>query len=289
MFKKTIFATDLSPASEEVLKCLKSLQAIGVEEIVLTHALGLRYMDDLRYELIRMVEPQLKQQAAKLEEMGFSVCIRTPRGLPTEEILRVTGEQEAGLIVIGSHGHTLAHDALLGSTAMELIHRASVPLLIERLTVEQDHEKRLCQAADCDMLEHVLYATDFSDNAEFAFDRLKRFVEGGVRSVTLLHVQDAAIIGKISEDKLAEYDRIDQERLDRKKAELEKIGKAKVTCLIAHGHGTEEILKAARENPALTLMGSQGRGFFKEIFLGSTSANVARHAPGPVMIVPMPR
>ncbi|MEX0827796.1 MAG: hypothetical protein WD005_02480 [Haliea sp.] len=58
MFKKTIFATDLSPASDEVLKCLKSLREIGVEQIVLTHALGIRHLDDLRYELIRMVEPQ---------------------------------------------------------------------------------------------------------------------------------------------------------------------------------------------------------------------------------------
>ena len=42
----------------------------------------------------------------------------------------------------------------------------------------------------------------------------------------------------------------------------------------------------SRESVSLTVMGSQGRGHLGELFLGSVSHNVARHAPVPVLLIP---
>jgi len=39
----------------------------------------------------------------------------------------------------------------------------------------------------------------------------------------------------------------------------------------------------------LVVMGSHGRGFIGELFVGSVSHNVARHAEAPVLLVPMPQ
>jgi nucleotide-binding universal stress UspA family protein len=289
MYQKIIFATDLSPASDQFLACLVGLRAVGTQEVVLTYALGIRHLDDMRHEIRRLVEPHLERQRAALEKLGFAVSIRAPRGLPTEEILRVAAEQQASLIVVGFHGHTLGHDVLLGSTPLELLQRSLLPVLIIRVKVEGTRERLQCRGVDCDLLDHVLYATDFSDNAEWAFHTLKRFVQDGARRVTLLHVQDLARIGTTDPEKLKKYDQIDEERLARRRPELEGLGKAEIRCAIAHGHPTEEILKAAREDAALVVLGSQGKGFIKELFLGSTSHNVARHAPVPVLIVPLPR
>jgi len=36
-------------------------------------------------------------------------------------------------------------------------------------------------------------------------------------------------------------------------------------------------------------MGSQGRGFIKEVFLGSVSNNVARHSAASVLLIPAVR
>lgn len=289
MFEKIIFASDLSPATDVVIEYLGPLRGIGVREIVLTHALGIRHLDDMRHELLRLVKPHLERQQAALEKQGFAVCIRAPRGLPTDEIVRVAKEQSAHLIVVSLHGHTLAHDVLLGSTPIELLHRSPVPVLVVLVKVEGTKEHPRCGKTDCDLLGHVLFATDFSDNAEVAFQVVKQFAEGGAAGITLLHVQDVARVGTATPAKIEEFDRVDMERLERRKADLEKLGPTKIDCVVTHGQATEEILKKAREEVSLVILGNQGRGFFKEIFLGSTSHNVARHAPCPVLVVPQPR
>jgi nucleotide-binding universal stress UspA family protein len=289
MFHKVIFATDLSQASDQVIKCLGGLGAIGIQEIVLTYALGIRHLDDMRYELLRLAKPDLERQRGELEAMGFTVSIRTPIGLPTEEILRVAADEEAELIIVGSLGHTLGHDVLLGSTPLELLQRSSLPILIMRVQVEGSPDKPQCYCTKRDLLDHVLYATDFSDNAELAFEPVKRSIESGAKRVTLLHVQDKAHIQESLESRLEEFNRIDHERLDRRKQGLQQLGDAKIDTVVAYGHATEEILKVARSDASLVIMGSQGRGFFPEVFLGSTSHNVARHALVPVLIVPYPR
>ncbi|BCU06400.1 universal stress protein [Allochromatium tepidum] len=65
---------------------------------------------------------------------------------------------------------------------------------------------------------------------------------------------------------------------------------AEIGIEIAYGAPVTEILRVIREQGArLVVMGSQGRGFIEEIFLGSVSHNVARHSPAAVLLVPAKR
>ncbi|MGQ9843064.1 MAG: hypothetical protein ACUVRK_05805 [Spirochaetota bacterium] len=48
MFSKVIVASDLSEASMQVVECIKDLKQFGSQKILLFHALGLRYLEDLR-------------------------------------------------------------------------------------------------------------------------------------------------------------------------------------------------------------------------------------------------
>lgn len=289
MFAKAILATDLSPASDRIVSCISCLKGLGVREIVLTHALGIRHLDDMRYELLRMLEPHLERQREELEKAGFAACIRAPRGMPVEELVRVTREQDAEIVIMGSVGHSLAHDVLLGSTVLQFIHHSPVPVLILRVHPSSEGGEPFCVDSPPDLGSHILYATDFSDNAEFAYQTVKHLVAEGARRVTLLHVQDIAHLGRATKEQLSEFDRIDQERLERRKAELATLGKAEIDIVVLHGHATEEILKHSREGVSLIVLGSQGRGYFRDVFLGSTSHNVARHATVPVLLVPHPR
>ena len=50
--------------------------------------------------------------------------------------------------------------------------------------------------------------------------------------------------------------------------------------------GREIVALAARGDSDLIVMGSQGRGLLEEVFLGSVSHYVARHASLPVLLVP---
>jgi len=105
--------------------------------------------------------------------------------------------------------------------------------------------------------------------------------------VTLLHVQDKTKIDRHLKQRLEEFNRIDQERLERLRDELTRQGATSVDIEIPYGSPTQEILRlAAEDEDTLIVMGGQGRGFIREVFPGSVSHNVARYAAVPVLIVP---
>lgn len=290
MFTNLIVATDLSPASDAVVGCLHGLRALGARKVILFHALGLRHLEVMKYELARLAESKLQAQRAMLEQQGFETEIVVAPGSVSAEIEAVVKERAASLIAVGSRGANLARQALLGSVAMEVLHHATVPVLIVRLAITETHQGYRCKVACQNFVRHILYATDFSDTAERAFAWVERLAAGGAERVTLLHVQDQTRIDPHLKHRLAEFNEIDHARLERLKARLLEKGLKKVWISIPFGSPIQEILREARaDDQSLIVMGSQGRGMIGEVFLGSVSHQIARLAPTPVLLVPAPR
>jgi nucleotide-binding universal stress UspA family protein len=139
-----------------------------------------------------------------------------------------------------------------------------------------------------DVIDQVLFATDFSANAEHAFLTLEGLVEDGLKSVVLMHVQDRSKIEKHQSDRIEEFNQIDQARLERMKDSLTAKGAENVQIELSYGYPKQEIIRRTKKHDiSLVLMGSQGRGFVGEVFLGSVSHNVARHSLVPVLLIPM--
>ena len=59
--------------------------------------------------------------------------ILVERGNPVELILETADKRDCDLIVMGSHGHGIIEDALIGSTARRVIRRSQKPVLVVRL------------------------------------------------------------------------------------------------------------------------------------------------------------
>lgn len=58
---------------------------------------------------------------------------------------------------------------------------------------------------------------------------------------------------------------------------------------VCYGIPEEEICRLIKERGAqMVVMGTQGRGFVREIFLGSVSHGVLRNSSVPVLLLPMP-
>jgi len=287
MFQTIAIATDLSEASDMVIACLRGLHDLGTRKVVLAHAVGVRHEEEIAHLLSQMAESKLASQRAAIEAQGFQVAVQVGPGTPMVEVNRIAKEHQASLIVVGSLGSTLAREVLLGGTALAILHRAEIPVLVVRLRVTEPGAKEKCRAVCEDFTKHVLFPTDFSDNAEKAFEQVRQLAANGVRRVTLLHVQDKTKIDPHLKERLGEFNRIDQERLERLKDELTRQGAIDVDIKIPYGSPTQEILRlAAEDEDTLIVMGSQGRGFIREVFLGSVSHNVARYASVPVLIVP---
>ncbi len=133
-------AIDFSPVTRAVLDELPRL-AMDDEEVVLLHVaeadpsfVGLDAGSDAVREGWRAQfaeeRAKLNRAAEELRERGVRVEARMVRGPIAEEIFRVTEEAGARLIVLGSHGHGLFYNVLVGSAAESVIKGATVPVLL---------------------------------------------------------------------------------------------------------------------------------------------------------------
>ena len=289
MFKTIVLATDLSPASNAQVECVIGLKKLGVKKVFLTYALGIRYLDDLKYLIASKVEPFLLEQKKKLEALGLDAAIELAPGIPSEEIHRVAEQKGASLIVMGSHGESMADHVLfkLGGTASEVLHSFTRPLLLVKTRIVKNAGEACVEVSCSDFLKNILYCTDFSDTAQRAFDYVEKMVESGCKSVTIMHVQDKTKIDKHLLHKLDEFNKIDAERIEMLRERLAKKGANHIEIKMPLGIPTAEILdEIATGNYSLIVMGSQGKGYFREIFIGSVSHNIARNAPVSVLLIP---
>ena len=108
--------------------------------------------------------------------------------------------------------------------------------------------------------------------------------------MTLLHVQDKNKIDTYLIEKLEDFNESDMARLNQLADEIRAVNPVEVEVSLPFGSPTSEILKVIREHDiSLVVMGSQGRGFIEEIYLGSVSHNIARLSDASVLLVPIKR
>lgn len=290
MLSHIIVATDGSEASDHTVACLENLIRVGSQEASLIHVFNVREVGGLYMSLQEDMLPRLEKQANILRQAGFRVDVQTPLGFPPYEINKLACQRSASLIVVSSHGASLAMEVLLGSTAQAILQNAKFPTLLMRLEITEENGGRRCHVICEDMFRHILFPTDFSDNAEHALLYLEHIVRKTKSRVTLLHVQDKTNIEKHLKHRLEEFNQIDGERLAGMKLRLEQCGAVSVQTEIPYGSPTQIILEHAHADSfSLILMGNQGKGFIKEVFLGSVANNIARLAPLPVLFVPAVR
>lgn len=283
MFSKIIVGSSLSEVSSKTLCCLKGLRQAGAKEVILAHAMNIRDVGTLYSQLRKLAEPLLEEQKKVLEQMGFSVEIEVLLGFPDHEINRLAREKNVSLIAVHMTSESLFDDAFVGGVAYEVIQHAEKPVLVMKAKTVNGQCEMMCE----EILTHIIHPTDFSDNAERAFTYVEKLVESGCTKVTLLHVQEQERIDKYLKDRLEEFNEIDRARLERLKERLLEKGATDVQIDIPYGSTTREILREVNQNPySLIVMGSQGRGFIPEVFIGSVSHNIVRKAPVPVLLVP---
>ena len=288
MFEKILVATDLSPASDAVINCVSDLKSIGCEEVILFYACGVRYLDPLVELVKQSVESSLLKQQKLLEAQGFKTTLEIAPGIPSEELKYAVKKHEVPLIVIGTHGESAASHLLFrfGEVTSEVLHSHEKPLLLIRIKVTERNGERKSEALYRTITDKILFTIDFSDISMKAFLYVEKLVEAGCKQVTLLHVQDKIRIEKYLSDRLSEFNQIDTERLEEHKQQLIKKGAENVEIKIMYGIPSEEILKECRNEYSLIVMGSQGRGFFHELFIGSVSHCVARNVNTTLLLIP---
>ncbi|HWQ88662.1 MAG TPA: universal stress protein [Desulfitobacteriaceae bacterium] len=312
MFTRIIIASETSPDAFYVLKQLKRLQKLGAKECLLLQCLQPHEIKaTLSPHFNAILEENLNKQKEVLLEQGFKVQTRVVSGHIRKEVTRIAVEEDYSIIVAGAAEYSLIGEVLFGVVAHEIIHQASKPVLLIRIPYRPEED--LSTMPEIDITSHVLFPTDFSENAGLAFEYVKKMVTDGVNKITLIHVQDPSHINPrlahrlekynvidtkeevakeelLAAERLEKFNITDTQRLEDMKKELQNLGSAEIDIQLLCGSPSVEIMRVVNEQKIpLVVMGSQGRGFVKEVYLGSVSNNLTRHSSASILLIPIKR
>ncbi len=90
------------------------------------------YSDDVYDEHTRDDERYLMEIASEIQAAGVSVEIALLHGDPARELTVFVKSHKIDLLVMGSHGHRLLGDLLLGQTVDPVRHNLDIPVLVVR-------------------------------------------------------------------------------------------------------------------------------------------------------------
>jgi nucleotide-binding universal stress UspA family protein len=287
MFDKIVLATDLSPAWDEIVSCGAELRALGCSQVILTHVITSEFFVGLAEGLQEEAKPRLEAQKQLLEIHGLEVIVEMPLGLPGFSLNEVADRYCASLIVVGSHGKSLWRENVLGSIASAVIHNTRYPVLLLKVKVKKGENRATCRFPGNELLRHILFPTDFSATAGRALDYVEKLAARGMSEVTLLHSVTAPGAEAIASEGREGGKATPRQCLEDVMLHLKRAGVEKVHAQLSSGPPLTIIEGAwLTGNFSLIVLGTHGKGFIKEIFLGSVANNVARLAPCPVLLIP---
>lgn len=137
-----IAAIDFSDVSTKVLEQTAELAKATGAQVLIVHAIeqltsfydiyGYTVPDigDFENHARERAEAALKERAETLKLPADQVRVQVLEGGMLETLVACAKENEADLLVLGSHGHGVVARVLLGSTAQRVINQATVPTLI---------------------------------------------------------------------------------------------------------------------------------------------------------------
>src|SRR5215212_5843247 len=237
----------------------------------------------MRAELKKLGNELLEEGVKRVEDSGGHVTdTHLVEGRAADEILDLTGQIGAELVVIGSRGLGPVGRIALGSVSEAMIHHSRWPVLVLR------------GGEDAWPPERVIFGDDGSEAARAAGD-LGASLCGrhGARALVLhayprlpeVDAEGRRFNPRIVDDELR---RAEKALLERSRKLESRIGSRPKVRLVV-GDAAASLLEAAEEDaPERTLLvvGSRELGAIGRIRLGSVSTKVVHAAKGPILVHP---
>jgi len=297
MFKKLLYPIRFEalspdmPSSLEVLSCVLNFKKAGTEEIVLLHVIDVAKLPMDKYEgysiqdvkrLTEIADVKMDEAVRLIEDAKLMAKKRIEVGVPYREILKVAKEEEVTLIVAGRQKRGLLGEIFIGSNTDRVIRYGNIPVHILKYPARCGAEnKQFCER----MFRKIFYPTDWSDCAQEALRYIKALKSAGVEEVVVAHVMNEKAMRLQPSEKFREFEKVDKEKLETIKRELEGEG-FRVKTRLHVGTVRTDVIKIAREEDvSLIIMGTHGKGYVEGILWGSVSRNVVEYSDRPVLLI----
>jgi nucleotide-binding universal stress UspA family protein len=142
--------------------------------------------------------------------------------------------------------------------------------------------------------KNILFALDFSENSEHAFDYALTISRQFEAHLTIIHVINEPVDLRGFYVPHISFEKLEKEIEEGAETMMQKFCRAKVRdfadydTLIVAGIPYEEILRIANDHEvSLIVLGTQGRKGIDHFLFGSTAERVVRNAKCPVMTIRM--
>ena len=218
---------------------------------------------------------------------GTNVRCSVEKGRAEDTIIEKAATDKTMLITMATHGRSGLNRFLLGSIAEKVLRGTVNPLLLIRAGDEKSQGEA--------MLKSIIVPLDGSELAEAVLpivaDMAKK-LDLEIELFRTYHVPynvysgDEGLYAVNYEELLAGLRDEAAEYLEKKAADLKRLGVAKVQCITKEGLAADEIISLGRKTPDnLIAMSSHGRSGVRRWVLGSVTELVVRHSGDPVLVI----
>ncbi len=136
MYDTILVTLDGTPTDRAIIEHIKPLAAAMHSRLVLLHVAdgwaARTYGPDA-------VSPEIAEDTAYLQKVrdefqaaGITTDAQLAFGKPVDEIVKWVRQKGCDLVAMSTHGHRFLADLFLGTTAMRVQHKVSVPVLLLR-------------------------------------------------------------------------------------------------------------------------------------------------------------
>ena len=291
LIKTIVVATDLSQSADAAVEQAAALARRWGASLWILHVFNDGFWASVKgiydaerwsgNEPVLSARNRLSQQVRDIaERYGICVTGETRTGHPATEIAHFIDECGADLVVVGKHGEN-SGDTFLGGTALKVLKRSNVPVVLTHRNTANDYSK-------------VLIATDFSEcsnkAARYAFGLfptslhyvLHTYYIAFEGSLRIAGATDRAIEG-YNDNELQNA----EEKMAKMRATLAMDKSLRAEWITVRGYPGREVIKQSEVlDVDLIVIGKRKFVTLEDHLLGSVTQNVLYHTDKNVLLVP---
>ncbi|GAB3815614.1 hypothetical protein GCM10028895_09960 [Pontibacter rugosus] len=132
-YKRVAITLDFSDVDQNVLDSAIAIGGTGAEYMLIhiVETAGALVMGQEIHDMETTADwDNLKRYAEDLRSQGYTVRVQLGFGSPKQRIPKIVHNFDADLLVMGSHGHKMVKDLILGTTIDAVRHAVNIPMLI---------------------------------------------------------------------------------------------------------------------------------------------------------------
>lgn len=297
MYEAILVPLDGSKTAEKVLPYARYLAGkfkVPVELLAVVDVVEIasHMTSEKVHFLDTIIEDAVQHSTTYLRGVATTIAVTNVRcsvekGRAEDTIIEKAATDKTMLITMATHGRSGLNRFLLGSIAEKVLRGTVNPLLLIRAGDEKSQGEA--------MLKSIIVPLDGSELAEAVLpivaDMAKK-LDLEVELFRTYHVPynvysgDEGLYAVNYEELLAGLRDEAAEYLEKKAADLKRLGVAKVQCITKEGLAADEIISLGRKTPDnLIAMSSHGRSGVRRWVLGSVTELVVRHSGDPVLVI----